>query len=106
VNHILFITCTEIVCLGKRLRQDLKAWLHPPDPWENHNTAREAHLKGTAKWFIRDNGTFAEWKQSGRLLWLRGNRQDLLPLNLYTVTDDLCFCSRRWKDHSLVRNIL
>ena len=64
---------------GDKLQQDIHYWLSPPDPWKNHNVARELYHTGTAAWFVHGN-TFSEWKSSGpsSLLWIHGKRQ-LLP---------------------------
>jgi hypothetical protein len=64
-------------CLaGDRLQQNINSWLSPPDPWKNHNIARESHHAGTATWFVQ-GGTFSEWKLSGpkSLLWIHGKRE-------------------------------
>ncbi|KAH9955033.1 hypothetical protein BC827DRAFT_912226 [Russula dissimulans] len=53
-------------------QEKLRTWLSPPDPSINHNTAYKTQHNGTATWFIQGN-TFREWKQSGSLLWIRGN---------------------------------
>jgi hypothetical protein len=60
---------------GDKLLKDVRNWLSAPDPWENHNIARESGCHGTAEWFIQDN-TFSEWKASdlGSLLWIHGKR--------------------------------
>ena len=61
--------------LGDNSQRDARKWLSPPDPWENHDTARESHHKGTSRWFVQSK-TFAEWKSSGpnSLLWIHGKR--------------------------------
>jgi hypothetical protein len=58
---------------GDQFHRDGPKWLSPPDPWKNHNIAREAHHSGTAKWFIQGQA-FVEWKSSGSLLWVHGKR--------------------------------
>jgi len=58
---------------GNQLREKLREWLSPPNPSINHNTARDIQHEGTATWFIQSN-KFNEWKKSGSLLWIRGNR--------------------------------
>jgi hypothetical protein len=64
---------------GEKLQQDIHRWLSPPDPWKNHNIARELHHAGSAAWFIQGN-TFSEWisSQSSYVLWIHGKRE-LLP---------------------------
>ena len=58
---------------GKELRQRLRKWLSPPDPSVNYNTACSLHYEGTAKWFTK-GPIFADWKESGSLLWVYGKR--------------------------------
>ena len=62
-------------------REHLRTWLAPPNPSINHNTACGTQHDGTAKWFIH-GGTFDEWKKSGSLLWIRGNRKLLFSCSL------------------------
>jgi hypothetical protein len=61
---------------GDKLQRDIYSWLSPPDPWKNHNIARELHQTGTAEWFIQGS-TFSEWKSSGpsSVLWIHGKRE-------------------------------
>jgi len=66
------------------LRDKFRAWLSPPDPSINHNTACEIHHGETATWFI-EGSTFQEWKENGSLLWIRGNRMVLSPLSLIII---------------------
>ena len=56
---------------GDKLQQDVRKWLSPPDPWKNHNIARESQHVGTTTWFTQ-GGMFSEWKSSGwsSLLWI------------------------------------
>ncbi|KAN0107055.1 hypothetical protein V8E52_010563 [Russula decolorans] len=56
-----------------KVREDVRKWLSPPDPWKNHNLARECRHSGTGTWWIQGE-TYAEWKSSGpsSLLWIRG----------------------------------
>jgi hypothetical protein len=58
------------------LQQDVRNWLSPPDPWKNHNLARESRHSGTGTWWIHGD-TYAEWKSSdaNSLLWIHGKRQ-------------------------------
>ncbi|KAK5675910.1 hypothetical protein LTS10_011642 [Elasticomyces elasticus] len=47
-------------------------WLAPPDPWTNHESARQRHEPGTGTWLLEHNEYLA-WKSgSCRLLWLYG----------------------------------
>ena len=62
--------------IGKQTRQDLRRWLSPPDSSINHNIARKAHYKGTARWFF-EGGIFKIWRSSPSLLWIHGKR--MLP---------------------------
>src|SRR5579863_9303609 len=61
---------------GDKLQQNIHHWLSPPDPWKNHNIARELHHTGTATWFVQGNA-FSEWKtsQPGSVLWIHGKRE-------------------------------
>ena len=55
--------------------------MSPPDPSINHNTARDAHHEGSAKWFIHGD-TFQRWKtETGSLLWVHGKRALILFLS-------------------------
>jgi ankyrin repeat domain-containing protein 50 len=65
---------------GTKLQEDIQRWLSPPDPWKNHNTARESRNKGTSTWFL-EGTTFAKWKSPGpdSLLWIHGKRECLSP---------------------------
>ena len=63
----------SIFVSGSQLRQDLRAWLSPPDPSTNHNIACGARHKGTADWFF-EGSIFGEWKSTGSLLWVHGKR--------------------------------
>ena len=66
-------------CLaGDKLLHDIRNWLSPPDPWKNHNIARDSRHEGTATWFVQGD-IFSEWKSSGpsSLLWIHGKRQSL-----------------------------
>jgi len=60
---------------GDKLQRDIRKWLSPPDPWKNHNIARESRHNGTAAWFTQGK-VFAEWKASspGSVLWIHGKR--------------------------------
>jgi hypothetical protein len=58
---------------GNQMRQDIKTWLSPADPFINFNTANEAHHEGSAEWFVQSS-VFKSWKESGSLLWIHGKR--------------------------------
>ena len=80
----------SVIFTGHQLRQDLRAWLSPPDPSTNHDTACNVRHKGTATWFL-EGRTYEEWKSTGSesLLWIHGKRAPLshsvLPnINLYS----------------------
>jgi len=60
-------------------------WLSAPDPWTNHNIARNAHHSGTAKWFTQGD-IFGEWKSTGGLLWIHGLRT-LIIFHPLSATD-------------------
>src|SRR5712672_1508636 len=66
--------------LGDELQEKVRRWLSPLDPSINHNTAKDAHHEGSAKWFIHGN-TFQRWKVgTGSLLWVHGKRTHI-PLS-------------------------
>jgi ankyrin repeat domain-containing protein 50 len=67
-------------CLaGDQSQKAIQKWLSPPDPWKNHNIARDSRHEASATWFIKGE-TFSEWKSSGpsSLLWIHGKRQLLI----------------------------
>ena len=63
-----------------RVRAD-QAWLSPPNPSTNQNTASEAQHKGTATWFF-EGDISKEWKSKSStspLLWIYGKRNHFVP---------------------------
>jgi hypothetical protein len=66
------------------LQHDVRLWLSPPDPWQNHNIARESRHSGTGTWWIQGDA-YAEWKSScpSSLLWVHGKRQYFAPDSPY-----------------------
>ena len=66
---------TESTLTGDKLQKDIRYWLSPPDPWKNHNLARESRHDGTGTWCV-EGDTCAKWKSSGAssLLWIYGKR--------------------------------
>jgi hypothetical protein len=87
--------------LGNHLLEKIRKWLFPPDPSVNHNVARQAHHKGTASWFF-EGIAYNEWKATGPLLWIHGNRTAFHSFFSTNSTDDLCSCSGIWQKRSLV----
>jgi hypothetical protein len=84
-------------------QEKLKRWLSPPDPWSNHNIARNAHHRDTATWFIQGD-TFEEWKSTGSLLWVNGLRAYLSFLSFPSPTANGHRChSWLWEDYHFVR---
>jgi hypothetical protein len=67
------LSLSSIIRTGKKLRRALRGWISPPDPSVNYNTALEALHEGTTTWFTQSH-IFTDWKQSGSLLWIYGNR--------------------------------
>ena len=59
--------------VGNQVRENLRAWVTPPDPSTNHTIACGIQHDGSAQWFFR-GGMFAEWKSTGSLLWIYGKR--------------------------------
>src|SRR5258708_37407162 len=86
--------------LGDHLLEQILKWLSPPDPSVNHNYARQARHDGTATWFL-EGITYNEWKATGPLLWIHGNRTAFHSFSTNSA-DDLCSCSGIWQKHSLV----
>ena len=85
---------------GDQLREKIRRWLSPPDPSINHNAACAAHHNGTAAWFL-EGPIYNAWKETGSLLWTRGNRTVYHSL-LIPAVDDLWFRSGIGQDCSLV----
>ena len=73
---------------GDELHEKIRRWLSPPDPWKNHNIACETYHKRTATWFI-EGDAFTEWKSSGSLLWIRGNRMSSIALLRFNTEPDI-----------------
>ena len=65
---------------GDKLQKVVRNWLSPPDPWKNHNLARESRHGGTGTWWIQGD-SHAKWKSSGgsSLLWIHGKRPYFAP---------------------------
>ncbi|PPJ55408.1 hypothetical protein CBER1_02774 [Cercospora berteroae] len=52
--------------------RDIVAWLDPPDPWTNHNSARELREPDSGYWLLRSDA-YQNWKTaSNHLLWTYG----------------------------------
>ena len=94
---------SSIILTGNQLRQQLRRWLSPTDPFTNHNIACNAHHKGTATWFFEDR-TYKEWKSTGSdtILWIYGKRALLphSPARRELMTS--LICSWFWQEHTLV----
>lgn len=56
------------------MQENFQRWLSAPDPWINHNIAREAHHCGTATWFTQGSIS-AEWQSTASVLWVHGLRK-------------------------------
>ena len=59
----------------RRVRED-EAWLSPPDPSTDQNTASKSQHDGTAKWFF-EGDISKDWKSKSStqpLLWIHGKR--------------------------------
>jgi hypothetical protein len=67
------------------LQRDIRTWLSPPDPSENHNVAYGAYHRGTAQWFIQGS-IFNEWHAMGSLLWVHGKRMFFLDHPFIALT--------------------
>lgn len=56
---------------AQRVRE-LSAWLSPPDPWTNHDSARKQHEAQTGDWLLNCDA-YRLWKSGSlRHLWLYG----------------------------------
>lgn len=48
------------------------SWLSPPDPWSNHQSARQNHEPDTGRWLL-ESDRYREWKAGKiRHLWITG----------------------------------
>ena len=76
ICNFLYTTGALSRFAGDNVQRDVKSWLSPPDPWENHNAVHDTRHDGTGMWLIQGD-TYANWKSSGRssLLWINGKRQ-------------------------------
>jgi hypothetical protein len=86
--------------IGNESRKDLRRWIDAPDPSSNLYIASDAHHEGTAAW-CTEGKTFADWMESGSLLWIHGKRKYTITVVLI-VTDDSWIGSWLWKDNSQV----
>lgn len=71
----------DLVDHDSNVREKFQRWLSPPNPWNNHRTAREVRHLVDAQW-ITQGDVFKQWKSTGSLLWVNG-----LCAHLYV----LCF---------------
>ncbi|OQN95615.1 hypothetical protein B0A48_18692 [Cryoendolithus antarcticus] len=52
--------------------REIADWLSPPDPWTNHESARQRHEPQTGAWLLRHDKYLA-WKyRSTRVFWVHG----------------------------------
>lgn len=68
------------------MQENFQRWLSAPDPWVNHNIAREAHHCGTATWFTQGS-IAAKWQSTGSVLWVHGLRKYAPTVPLLSLTD-------------------
>lgn len=47
--------------LAAQRRESLIGWLSPPDPWTNHNSARQRHEPETGTWLLQSD-LYQKWK--------------------------------------------
>ena len=90
----------ELKLLGDQLQEKFRHWLSPPDPWTNHNIARESHYRGTSTWFTGGD-VMKTWKSTGSLLWVNGLRA-CLSLSSLLIADDFQRLSRFREDDYFV----
>lgn len=74
----------------------LSRWLTPPDPWTNHDGARQRHQEHTGTWLLR-HSQYQKWKQSGvGHLWLHGKAGcGKTILSSVAVEDVHAYCIQR-----------
>ena len=65
------------------------AWLSPPDPWTNHNSARDLHEDGTGRWVLESDAYQAWRSRSIRHLWLSGTAGCGKTILSSTIVEDL-----------------
>ena len=82
------------------MKDKLRNWLSPPDPWTNFNIARKTQHPGTATWFTQGD-TFRQWKSTASLLWVNGLRALVIFLSFSTANRFRCL-SRLRKDYHFV----
>jgi hypothetical protein len=99
-NYHLKDVKTDIAFVGDQLQDKFRRWLSPPDPWTNHNIAREAHHHGTATWFT-EGDMFGQWKSTGSFLWVNGLRARL-SFPFFSATYSSKCRSRFWKNYHFV----
>ncbi|KIJ13347.1 hypothetical protein PAXINDRAFT_13913 [Paxillus involutus ATCC 200175] len=59
----------------QKLWDQIREWLKPHDSSISHKSARDACVKGTGAWFIKDE-RFQRWlNKPGRTLWISGARE-------------------------------
>jgi len=64
-------------------------WLSPPDPWTNHESARQRHEPQTGTWLIQHN-QYLEWKLgSCRALWVYGKAGCGKTILCFTAIEDI-----------------
>jgi hypothetical protein len=72
-----------------QLRENLRKWLSPPDPSNNHNIACALRHEGTAKWFF-EGSIFNDWKSTSSLLWIHGKRAHIYHSSRQHLTVHCC----------------
>ena len=89
---------------GDEVQQNIKEWLSPPEPWDNHYVVDSTRHDGTGTWLLQGD-TYARWKYSGSssssLLWINGKRQYFVLICL-SEADDYCLYSGCGKERHLV----
>ena len=87
------IAISGLICrndaVGDQRQKNFRDWLSAPDPWVNHNIAREAHHLGTATWFTQ-GVTMNNWKSNGSLMWIHGLRS-YISFVCYAIVDSLFY---------------
>lgn len=64
-------------------------WLSPPDPWTNHETARQRHEDQTGSWLLQSE-QYQKWKMGlVRNLWLYGKAGCGKTILCSTVIEDI-----------------
>ncbi|KAF2718867.1 hypothetical protein K431DRAFT_123484, partial [Polychaeton citri CBS 116435] len=75
LGHVLDVSQQNQRLLGVQQSdhfQNVKIWLAPPDPWTNHQSARQRHEPQTGTWLLQSD-LYQKWKDGAvKHLWISG----------------------------------